>query len=233
MLPKLSIPEFTTTIPSTKKKIKFRPFLVREEKILLIALEDGEKETIARAIIELLKNCILNTEIKVEELPKFDIEYLFMQVRAKSVGESIDMLVRHGSGDCKAKTKITLNIDDIKILGKISDGKIAITEQVGVKLRYPTYERTINGEERTAVSLFENVVDNVEYVYDAETVYNEFSKEELEEWLNNLNKDQFDKILDFFMREPKLSHTIEWTCKECGKKDYAIVEGLKGFFMLA
>jgi len=231
MLPTLSIPEFTTVQPSTGKDIRFRPFLVREEKILLIALEDGEKETIIRAVLDLLDACIID-DIDVHGLPTFDVEYLFMQIRAKSVGEQIEMLLRHNSSDeCKEKTKFNLNIDDIKIVGKVSDGKIQLSDEIGIKLKYPTFEteRTV---EKNANSLFSMIMENVEYVYDLENVYDDFTKEELEDWIGHLNKDQFDKILEFFSNAPKLSHVIEWECKKCGKKDYAVVEGLKGFFML-
>jgi len=137
MLPTLSVPEFTTTLPSTGKKIKFRPFLVREEKILLIALEDGEKQTIIDAVVELLKNCI-KSKVDVDKLPTFDIEWLFMQIRAKSVSEQIEMILSHGgNNECDAKTKYILNIEDLSITGNVSDGKIDLGSGIGIKLDYP------------------------------------------------------------------------------------------------
>lgn len=231
MLPTLSVPEFTTTLPSTGKKIKFRPFLVREEKILLIALEDGEKQTIIDAVVELLKNCI-KSKVDVDKLPTFDIEWLFMQIRAKSVSEQIEMILSHGgNNECDAKTKYILNIEDLSITGNVSDGKIDLGSGIGIKLDYPTYtsEKIMK---RDAENLFAMVKENIKYVYDSEQIYDDFTEQELEEWLDHLNKEQFEKIMSFFADGPSLSHIIEWECEKCKEKDFAYVEGLKDFFML-
>lgn len=231
MLPTLSVPEFETEIPSTGKKIKFRPFLVREEKILLIALEDGEKEAIIRAVLDLLKNCIID-EINIENLPTFDVEYLFMQIRSKSVSETIEMTLRHSQDkECKARTKHIVKIEDIKLKGIVNDGKIQLTDKIGIKLKYPTYTKA-KTLVRDTENLFKLVIENIEYVYDQDTVYDNFSLEEVTEWLDHLNKEQFEKIMYFFLSAPTLTHTIEWECKECKEKDMAIVEGLKDFFTL-
>jgi len=232
MLPTLSVPQFVTKLPSTGEEIKFRPFLVKEEKILLFALEDGEKETIIRAVIDLLKNCILN-EINIEELPTFDIEYLFMKVRAKSVGEEIEMVLSHGqSSECDAKTKYVFNIDEIDVEGSVREGKIELQDNIGIKLKYPSYQKDKNSN-KDADSLFQMIKENIEYVYDSENIYDDFTEEEITSWIENLNNDQFDKILDFFVNGPSLRHMIEWDCPSCNKKDFAVVEGLKDFFMLA
>jgi len=231
MLPTLSVPEFTTILPSTGKKIKFRPFLVKEEKILLIALEDGEKETIIRAIVDLLKNCI-KSKVDIDKLPTFDIEWLFMQVRAKSVGEQIEMVLSHSDNkECKARTKYVFNIEELSVTGSVSDGKIELGNGIGIKLSYPSYSEE-KSMEKTAENLFAMIKENVEYVYDSEQIYDEFTGEEMEEWLENLNKEQFENILAFFTDGPSLSHLIEWECDECKEKDYALVEGLRDFFML-
>lgn len=229
MLPTLSVPEFKTTLPSTGKTIAFRPFLVKEEKVLLIALEDGSKEAVSNAIINLLDNCILTKDIDAEKLPTFDVEYMFLQIRSKSVGESVDMYVRHGNDTiCDHKTKVSVKLEDITVSGEIADGKIMLTDTIGIKLKYPSYSRY--NDDKSTEMMFDNVYKNIEYVYDTENVYDDFSAEEIEEWINGLSKEQFDKILKFFNNIPKLSHKIEWTCEKCGKEDYAIVEGLKGFF---
>jgi len=232
MLPTLSIPEFTTTLPSTGKKIKFRPFLVREEKILLIALEDGEKQAIVDAVLNLLKNCI-KSKIDVYKLPTFDVEWLFMQIRAKSVGEQIEMVLGHGANsECSVKTKYILNIDDLSIDGNVSDGKIGLGSGIGIKLKYPSYSEEKNIE-RSVESLFATVKGNVEYIYDSDQIYDDFTDKELEEWLDHLNKEQFEKVMSFFTEGPSLSHMIEWECEGCKQKEFALVEGLKDFFMLA
>ena len=231
MLPTLSIPEFKTKLPSTGKTIKFRPFLVKEEKVLLIALQDGEKQSIIEAVVALLKNCVLS-KIDIDKLPTFDIEWLFMQIRAKSVGEEIEMtLGHHDDKGCKARTKYIFKIEDLTINGSVSDGKIELADGVGIKLKYPTYSDD-KMMERNAENLFVMVKENVEYVYDSENIYDEFTEEEMDNWLEHLNQQQFEKILAFFTDGPSLSHLIEWECEECKEKDYALVEGLKDFFML-
>jgi len=231
MLPTLSVPEFTTILPSTGDEIRFRPFLVKEEKILLIALEDGESKTIVRAVVDLLKNCIID-DVDVESLPTFDIEYLFMQVRSKSVGETIEMVLSHGADkECRNQTKHLLNIEDIKVTGQVDDGKIKLDEKIGVKVKYPSYSRN-KTIDRNAENLFVLIRENIEYVYDDDNIYDEFSEEEMMQWLEHLNSEQFEKILSFFTRGPSLRHVIEWECPECKEKDYAVMEGLKDFFML-
>ena len=232
MLPILSVPEFKTKLPSTGKTIKFRPFLVKEEKVLLIALQDGEKQSIIEAVVALLKNCVLS-KVDIDKLPTFDIEWLFMQIRSKSVGEEIQMTLGHNDDkSCKERTNIIFKIEDLSISGSISDGKIELADGIGIKLKYPTYSND-KMMERNAENLFVMVKENVEYVYDSENVYDEFTEHEMDVWLEHLNQQQFEKILVFFTDGPSLSHLIEWECEKCGEKDYALVEGLKDFFMLA
>lgn len=231
MLPTLSIPEFKTKLPSTGKNIKFRPFLVKEEKILLIALEDGEKEVVVEAVLDLLKNCVLS-KIDIDSLPTFDIEWLFLQIRSKSVGEQIEMMLSHGGKtECTAKTKTMFNIEDVKVIGEVSDGKIELEDGIGIKLSYPTYKRE-KTVEKNAENLFELIKTNVVYVYDADNIYDEFTEDEISQWIDGLNQEQFEKILEFFTQSPSIRHMIEWKCSECGEDDFAIVEGLKDFFML-
>ena len=139
-LPQLVSPEFTTEIPSTKQKIKFRPFLVKEEKILLMASEGNDPAEMQRAVKSILSNCIL-TKIDVSNLATFDLEYLFLKLRGKSVGEEIELLMKHSSkSECKHQTTVKMNLDDIKIVGKVSDGKIMLDDKIGVKLKYPTFD---------------------------------------------------------------------------------------------
>ena len=140
-LPQLVSPEFTMEIPSTKQKIKFRPFLVKEEKILLMAMESGDQNDVSRTVEQILGNCIID-DIDISKLATFDIEYLFLQLRGKSVGEVIELQLRHTKKDseCKHITQFNLNLDDIKVKGDISDGKIMLDDKIGVKVNYPTYK---------------------------------------------------------------------------------------------
>jgi hypothetical protein len=137
-LPVLSVPEFSIKLPSTGKQVKYRPFLVKEEKVLLMALEGKDKNEITGAIINLLKGCVLTSGIQIEKLPTFDIEYLFLKIRSKSVGEVVELNLSHAEGDCSAKTPVELNLDKIEVDKKPRDGKVMMTDQIGVMLRYPS-----------------------------------------------------------------------------------------------
>ena len=230
-LPVLSSPEFITEIPSTKQKIKFRPFLVREEKILYMALEGKDNTEILNAVITVLTNCILTPNIDISKLATFDTEYLFLQLREKSVGESIEIILRHTDSECKESVNVAVNLDDIKVQGEISDGKIMLTDDVGIKLKYPHAE-DLTRIERVAEgrNVFDSIAYIVDYIYDKETVYNDYSIGEISEWLEQLNQEQFNKIINFMNNMPKLSHTIEWTCNACGEKETIVLEGLQSFF---
>jgi hypothetical protein len=230
-LPQLTSPEFVTEIPSTGKEIKYRPFLVKEEKILLMALEGGDDKEISRAIMNILSSCIID-DVDLNSLATFDIEYLFLKLRAKSVGEVIELVLSHPKKDieCDHKTEVDINIDDIKVIGDISDGKIQINDSIGLKLRYAGLKDIddLNGTDTD--QLYDVVVNCVEYIYDTENVYDDFTKDEMSEWLGQLSTSQFKKITDFFENAPKLSHVVEWTCPKCGKKERIVLEGLQSFF---
>jgi hypothetical protein len=228
-LPSISTPEFKTTIPSTGQNITYRPFLVKEEKILLMAMEGNDQKEIEHAIKKILTNCILD-EVDVNSLAMFDMEYLFLQLRGKSVGEIIDLSVSHLDSECKHRTDIKVNIDEIQIQNLDQEKKIMLTDDVGVMMKHPTMQEamSINGENTEAV--FEILSKSVDYVFDMENVYNEFTKEEIVEWINGLNQSQFQKILAFFEKMPKLSYDVSWECKECGEKDTITLEGIQSFF---
>lgn len=229
-LPSISTPEFQTVIPSTGEAVTYRPFLVKEEKILLMAMEGKDQKEITRAIVKLLSNCILTENINVSKLATFDIEFLFLKLRGKSVGEVIELKIGHTEGECPHRTDINVNLDDINVVGDISDGKIMLTDNVGVKLMYPNIENTMDVNADSADSMFDMVVDCIEYIYDQETVYNEFTKEELNAWVETLNQSQFKKITDFFRNMPSLKHVINWKCEKCGEEDSVEIEGLQSFF---
>lgn len=229
-LPSISTPEFQTVIPSTKETITYRPFLVKEEKILLMAMEGGDENEITNAVIKILNNCILSdTEIK--SLATFDIEFLFMKLRGKSVGEVINLNVVHpDNSDCKHSTEVNINLDRVQVQGEISDGKIMLTDEVGVKMRYPTMDQVVGTKLTNSSEMFDLICGCIEFIYDQENVYQDFTQQELMDWLETLNQSQFKLISDFFEGMPKLSHKIEWTCEQCGKEDSVLVEGLQSFF---
>lgn len=229
-LPALASPEFMTEIPSTKQQIKFRPFLVREEKILYMALEGQDTKEIENAIVTILSNCILDT-VDINKLTLFDIEYLFLQLRGKSVGEKVELMLSHSdeNNECQHKTKLEVDLDSIKIQGEVSDGKLMLDDKIGVKVRYPYInDASLVGKNESDV--FSTLSIFVEYVFDKDNVYNDFSKEEMNEWLESLSQTQFRKLIEFFENVPKLAHDVEWTCPECKQKDSIKLEGLQSFF---
>ena len=231
-LPSISTPEFHTTIPSTGEKIVFRPFLVKEEKILLMALEGNDQQEITTAILNILNSCILS-EVDVSKLSTFDVEFLFLNLRGKSVGEVIEVKMGHTDGECKALTDASIKIDDIGIVNEISDGKIMLTDDVGVKMRYPTVQDVAKLDMKNSDDTFGLIAQCVEFIFDQENVYNEFTQEEIIDWVGNLNQAQFKNIASFFEDMPKLSYELKWKCDACGEGETRTIEGLQGFFMLA
>jgi hypothetical protein len=230
-LPKLVTPEFETTIPSSKKKIKFRPFLVKEEKILYMALEGGNEDEIENSIIKVLEDCIL-ADVDPRKLASYDVEYLFLQLRSKSVGELVELSLRHGADtDCDHRTPVQVDLNKVKVkFFKDHEYKININDELGMKLKDPTLS-DLNGMTDTdynnTIKLIANCVD---MVYDKEDVYPDFTIEEATEFLLSMTQEQFKNIEKFFDTLPKLQHEIKWTCPECGKKDSVTVEGLQSFF---
>lgn len=231
-LPSISTPEFTTKIPSNGKLISYRPFLVKEEKILLMAMEGKDDKEIENAITQLLTNCILTEGVDVSKLATFDIEYLFLKLRAKSIGETIEVKVGHTEGDCDHKTDVSIKIDDIEVVGGTTNTKIPITDEIGVVMKYPTIKDVTGIDFGNAQSMMDMIVSCVDYVYDSESVYKDFTRDEMREWIDGLEQSQFAKMGEFLAAIPKLSYTIDWTCKKCKKKDSVTIEGLQSFFTL-
>ena len=228
-LPTVSTPEFITEVPSTGKKIRYRPFLVKEEKILLMALEGEDMGEINSAISKILKNCIID-DVDVRKLSTFDVEYLFLRLRGKSVGEKVELKIGHTKGECKHRTEYEVDLDSVGLSGPVSDGKIMITDEVGIKVRYPGLADVPNDEKDPATGMFNMITNCIEYIYDSEEVYHDFSRKEIEQWVERLDARQFKKMSDFFESMPKLSHKITWTCSECGEEDSIVLEGLESFF---
>jgi hypothetical protein len=238
-LPSLVTPHFNATIPSTGQEIEYRPFLVKEEKILLMALEGGDKKEITKATKNIIKSCVID-KININHLATFDIEYLFLKLRGKSVGEVIKVKVGHSDEDseCKHRTEVSINLDDIKVTADgveaeeaSIDNRIMITDDIGVVLRYPGIDDIDKIDESAPESMFDVINNCVEYVFDKDNVYNDFTKKEIKDWVDSLSQKQFMKMSEFFNTIPKLTHNVEWTCSECGKKDSIILEGLQSFFM--
>ncbi len=229
-IPSISAPEFTTTLPSTGQEITYRPFLVKEEKILLMALEGEDTKEINSAILKILKNCIIS-DVDADKFSTFDVEYLFLRLRGKSVGEKVELKIGHSHDKCAYRTEIEVDLDEVQLAGEIKDGKTMLTDTIGVKLRYPALRDIKAGPKQDAADAMYDMITNcIEYIYDAEEVYADFTKKEMQDWIGTLNSAQFKKVTQFFEDMPKLSHTITWTCPECGEEDTIVLEGLDSFF---
>lgn len=235
-LPNITTPEFKVILPSNKKELYFRPFLVKEEKALLLALEGGEVEEINNVVISLIENCV-KYDGDIKELPYFDIEYLFLQLRSKSINNIVKFNLNHGSNiDCKKVNEYELDLNEVNVeFNDNHNTKIFVTDSIGVLMKYPTINslQQINESivESDVDKIFEMLANNIEYVFDSENVFEDFTKEELISWLENLNKDQFQNIVNFYNSMPTIAHTIEYTCDECGTSEKIELRGLQSFFM--
>ena len=233
-LPQITTPEFTTIVPSTGEKLSFRPFLVKEEKILLMAQEGKDKNEIQRAVINILEECI-KTPITVEDLPLFDIEWLFIQLRSKSVGEVIDLKIKHiENKECLHLNPVEVNLEELEMTKDPKHTNIInITDDIGVTMRYPSLklvgDKNPEGLDSTAV--FNLICDCVLNVFDKDQVYNDFNKEEIDKFIGDLDQKQLLKFMDFFKTMPKVEHTIKYKCEKCGQDVEHKLNGLVDFFI--
>lgn len=229
-LPKLETPTYELILPSTGEKIKFRPFLVKEYKILLTSLE-SDNEEINRVVYELIDACTFN-KLKMNDLANFDIEYIFLNIRAKSIGEITNISLK--CKNCEERIDIEMDITKAKI-EKSDDhtNRILITENMGVEMRYPRFDEIISIYENLKT---EKIVDLlcscIKGIFTEEEYYNteEYSREEIIEFVNSFSKEQFEKIENFFVTMPKVVQNIEKDCGKCGTKNEIKLEGLQNFF---
>jgi len=236
-LPKITTPTYELELPSTQKKVRYRPFLVKEEKVLLIALESEDTKEITNAIRAVIKSCVLTRGIKVETLPTFDIEYLFLNIRGKSVGETIEVnLICPDDGVTEVKKNIP--IDDIKI--QRTDGhtnQIKLDDNIMMELKYPSLDQFIKNnfdftEGNQMDQSFELIGSCIDKIYTEEEVWSssDCTKKELTEFLESMNSSQFKEIENFFETMPKLTHTIKVKNPNTEKENDVVLEGLASFF---
>lgn len=232
-LPKLVAPTYELVLPSTDQKIKYRPFLVREEKILLLALESEDEKQMTEAVKTILKNCILS-KIKVEELPVFDIEYIFLNIRSKAVGEEIELNVTCPD-DGETEVKVTLNIDDIHVTKPEGHERIIkLNDTVTIQMKYPSMETFIKNNfsgSGNVDDVFELASSCIEQVAEGEDVYEtkSFSKKELNDFMESMDTAQFLKLQNFFETMPRLSHTIKVKNPNTKVESEIVLEGLASF----
>jgi len=237
-LPKINTPTYELVLPSTGKKIKYRPFLVREEKILIMAMESENMTEITNAIVQILSDCIVSKDVKVESLATFDIEYLFLNVRAKSVGETVDVNITCPD-DGETQVEMSIDIDSIKIQ-KTRGHKniIKLDDELSMKLRYPSLDQFVENNFETEKGASEigqslaMITSCIEMIYNQEESWeaSDYSKKEMNEFIEQLNTKQFKQIEKFFATMPKLSHTIAVKNPETGIESEVVLEGLASFF---
>ena len=235
-LPKIATPTYELVLPSSGRKIKYRPFLVKEEKILIIALESQDQKQIANAIKSILSACILTRGTKVDKLSTFDIEYLFLNVRGKSVGEQIEVMVTCPD-DGKTQVPTTINIDSIKVQkNKNHKPEIKLDDTYTLKMRYPSLNEFIksnfSAENIKVDDTFELIASCVDQVYSEEESWTQedCTTKELTDFIESLNSAQFKEIERFFDTMPKLSHTVQVTNPNTKVKNKITIEGLQSFF---
>ena len=234
-LPKISTPTYDLTVPSTGKNIKFRPFLVKEEKILIIAMESQSDKQIAQAVNDVLSNCILTKGVKVNDLSTFDIEYLFLNIRGKSVGESVDVMITCPD-DNETKVPVQINLDDIQIVKNDNHQRdIPLDDNLTMRMKYPAMGEFVKNNFSVDMKVddtFDLVCSCIEQVFSEEESWagSDCTKKELHEFLEQLDSGQFKKIEQFFETMPKLSHTLNVTNPNTKVVNKIKLEGLNAFF---
>ena len=236
-LPKIATPTYELVLPSSGETIRYRPFLVKEEKVLVIALESEDTKQITTAIKAVLKSCVLTKGIKVETLPTFDIEFLFLNIRGKSVGEELEVNVICPD-DGETQVPVTINLDDIQIQKSDDhDNQIKLDDNIMMELKYPSLDQFIKNnfefDEKNAMQQsFDLIASCIDKIYTEEEVWAtaDCTKKEMSEFLESMNSTQFKGIEKFFETMPKLSHTIKVTNPNTKKKSEVVLEGLASFF---
>jgi hypothetical protein len=237
-LPKVDVPVFETTLISNGKKVKFRPFLVKEQKLLLMALESKESDDVINTVKQILHNCII-TEIDVDDLPIFDIEHLFLQLRARSVGENVELkykcnAILEDEKRCNGIVEIDVNILDI-VPTKSPDHseKIELTKTMGLVMKYPSFNNLDISSKNQVDQTIDMIINCINFIYDEDQIYyaKDSTKEELVEFIENLTQDDLEKIQHFFKTMPYLKKDLDFNCPKCGYKEKIVVEGIENFFM--
>lgn len=244
MIPKIDVPIYETKLPLLKKTIKIRPFLVKEEKILMMAIESNDDDAIILAIKQIVNNCCID-EIDVESLPILDLEYLFLQLRARSIGENVELQykcnndIKNDDSDeshkCGNFIKINFNVLEVNpVVDEKHTNKIQLTDKLGVVMKYPTFKliESLKGLSETEI-ITKTIVNCIDYIYDKENIYytKDAKENEIIEFVDSLTKDQFGLIQNFFESVPKITKNIDFKCDKCGYEENLLLEGLQSFFV--
>lgn len=245
-LPKIDVPTYQITIPSSGKKVRIRPFLVKEEKMLLIAAQSKDTQEIIDTTYQVLSNCVVDNDVKVSDLPFFDIDYMFIALRAKSVGDTIDMNyvcnnvdtmnVGIGMGTkCGTVFPVALDIGKVSLDKKDIPSKIEFTKKTGVVMKYPKYSavKVANDSEGVMDRKLRLIYASIDYIYDGESVYTskEFSREDFDKWVDNLTKSQLEKLEYWVDNFPTFHISTEKVCPKCGFNHKIKYKDFNSFFL--
>jgi hypothetical protein len=242
-LPKIDVPIYTVKLISTGKPVRFRPFLVKEQKLFLMAVESEDNNEIVSVIRQVLKNCILD-DIDVDNLPTFDLEYLFMHLRARSVEEVVDLKYKCNNNikgedgkehKCNGNVEFKLNLLEIEpTKHKEHKNKIQLTENIGIGFKYPTFEMLQKYETMSENEMMmQIVIDCIDYIYDADNMYyaKDTPQKELEEFIDSLQQKDLEKFKDFFDTMPEIKKDLNFKCPKCGYEEDITVKGMQNFFV--
>lgn len=236
-LPILNSSRYEATIPSTGQQIEFRPFLVKEEKILMVAMESKDNKQMMKALKQILSACIFD-DVDVNKLTSFDLEELFLRLRSKSVGENAEVNLK--CTECSANTPVSINLDEIQMGDMPEDNHVMLTDTVGVEFKYPSvdlvasldYNPEKTKPEKQMEITYRMIIECIDSIFDDDEVWDSEtqSEKEMREFLDGLNSQQFAKITEFFGSLPSLEHTIDFKCVNCGHDNTIELRGLASFF---
>ena len=235
-LPKLNVPVYEAVLPSTEKVIKYRPFLVKEEKLLFTAQESGE-EAVLPAVKQIIKNCVQG-ELDIDNMPLFDIEFLFLRLRAKSVGEEVTLGLKpwgcpQNNGElCEFTTEVSVNLEEIKcVKDKKHTSKIMLDDKIGIMMKYPdiSHLKIEGSENEMGLNVIKKCI-NMIFTEEETHERGSFTEKELDDFVDSLNTKQLDNIRNFFETMPTLKHTVKYKCGTCKEEKETTVQGLQSFF---
>ena len=235
-LPTIEVPKYKLKIPCSGKMVTFRPFLVKEEKILLTVLEtNNDNASLTEALVHLINNCIITKGIDVESLPPFDLEYIFLQLRAKSVGETVEIQVKCRNEDCiLGDFPWEVDLSEMKIMkNEEHTNKIELSDELGIIMKYPTMKNSYSLDIKNTDDIFNVIANCIDSIYTKEEVFSskDHTKEEIESFIEQLSPEYFKKIITFFETMPSMNNDIKCTCPKCGEITTIGLRGIEDFFI--
>lgn len=240
-LPVLTVPTFDVTVPSINKKIKCRPFLVKEEKILLLSLNSEDENEIYNAVKQIINNCIVDKQnIDIEDLAIFDLEYILLKLRARSKGEAVRLkfngIAESECEECRKEKYVTINLSNVEIKKFPNHtNNIKLTDDIGIIMGYPKFKtlQTNISRESDIGTIIDSVIECIEKIYDKDNVYSkkDLTVQELNEFVESLQSTQFDKLYEFISTMPRIEYELDLSCEKCGRKDVQTISGLQNFFL--